>query len=260
MRIHEALPTIPERLHRLIAGHEAVEVHLGCTESRVFRVGDVYYLRAMTSGSDEPLREDNRILTWLNRFVPTPEVAHFEEADGTEYLLMTRIPGRPACELDADARATAIAYGEALRQWHHALDPAACPFVRTLDTQLRRAASRVEAGRVDPESFDAERSHLSPSDVLAALVRERPRRAEQRVVAHGDYSMPNVLFDEHLRVTGYVDVGRCGVADAHQDLAIGSRSLARNLGDAHVPTFFRAYGADPDPELIAYYRGLDELF
>jgi hypothetical protein len=41
--------------------------------SRVFRVGDRFYLKVLPSGSDEPLLRDAEILAWLSAKVPHRE-------------------------------------------------------------------------------------------------------------------------------------------------------------------------------------------
>ena len=69
-------------------------------------------------------------------------------------------------------------------------------------------------------------------------------------------------------VSGFVDVGHCGLGDGWQDLALGLRSLQHNLkarlgADAFAAvsaSFFDCLGLTPDHEKIKYYILLDELF
>lgn len=82
---------------------------------------------------------------------------------------------------------------------------------------------------------------------------------DRLVVCHGDACAPNTLLDDAGRVAGYVDLGSLGVADRWADLAVGSWSLDWNYGAGYQPTFFRAYGIEPDPRRIAYYRLLWDL-
>ncbi len=86
-------------------------------------------------------------------------------------------------------------------------------------------------------------------------------------MCHGDACRPNVLVDPATyRVTGIIDVGRLGVADAHQDLALVTRSLEapinRAFGRDHAAAFLASHPrADRvDPERIGFYRLLDEFF
>ena len=62
-------------------------------------------------------------------------------------------------------------------------------------------------------------------------------------------------------VSGIVDWSWAGVGDPYDDLAIVTRSIARNFGAELVPRFFDAYGIEvPDEERLAFYRLVSELF
>jgi kanamycin kinase len=58
---------------------------------------------------------------------------------------------------------------------------------------------------------------------------------------------------------GHVDLGSLGVADRWADIAVATWSLNWNFTSSHEPVFYAAYGIDPDPERIAYYRLLWDL-
>ncbi|HEY7816158.1 MAG TPA: phosphotransferase, partial [Nakamurella sp.] len=87
---------------------------------------------------------------------------------------------------------------------------------------------------------------------------------EDPVVCHGDLCLPNVLADAHTgRITGVIDLGRLGVADRHQDLALATRSLGPanpQFGPDAAQVFLTAYGLPVEPALLAFYRLLDEFF
>ena len=79
------------------------------------------------------------------------------------------------------------------------------------------------------------------------------------VVTHGDFSVGNILL-ENGRVTGCIDVGRAGVADPYQDLAILWHNLEEFGSDLQVH-LFRSYGiAEPDARKIQFHLCLDEFF
>ena len=89
-------------------------------------------------------------------------------------------------------------------------------------------------------------------------MRLRPARFG-RVVTHGDFSPGNVLVVDDA-VTGCIDVGRVGLADPYQDLAIlwaNLEELGAGLGDRVL----HAYGiASPDRDRLAFHLCLDEIF
>jgi aminoglycoside 3'-phosphotransferase-1 len=69
-----------------------------------------------------------------------------------------------------------------------------------------------------------------------------------------------VLIDATGVVTGCIDVGRLGVADRYQDIAILWQNL-REFGDDAAARFLAGYGiAALDGERLEFHRCLDELF
>jgi aminoglycoside phosphotransferase len=63
------------------------------------------------------------------------------------------------------------------------------------------------------------------------------------VLTHGDACLPNFLFSDG-RLTGVVDVGKCGLYDPAFDLATAVWSVQHNLGPGHARAFLDAYGID----------------
>ena len=118
---------------------------------------------------------------------------------------------------------------------------------------------RIVSGLVDESDFDEERRGMTAREVLNEI-KVAAHFEEDLVVTHGDYCMPNVLFGEDLDLSGFIDVGRSGVADWHSDLALATRSIVQNLGRPFVEPFHRRYGKRPDINRINFYLMLDDLF
>ncbi|HHV41510.1 MAG TPA: phosphotransferase [Clostridiaceae bacterium] len=93
-------------------------------------------------------------------------------------------------------------------------------------------------------------------------IRTRPLD-EDLVFTHGDYCLPNIVVSND-NLSGFIDLGRAGVADRHQDLALAARSLRHNMGSQGsglTSLFFHEYGIRHiDSQKIHYYILLDELF
>lgn len=188
-------------------------------------------------------------LNWLReRGIRLPEVVAF---DGDVLVLADAGASSSAARTGAGV---GTAMGELLRRLH-SIPVAECPFDGRLDVVLTQARRQVVEGLVDLDDFEEENRDLTPSDVLARLLAERPDH-EDLVVAHGDFTPPNVLDGAIL-----LDVGALGVADRYRDLALAVRDLREDFGADEVSAFFAAYGlTEPDHRRLDYYRLLDELF
>ncbi|EEQ96518.1 Aminoglycoside 3'-phosphotransferase [Brucella intermedia LMG 3301] len=99
----------------------------------------------------------------------------------------------------------------------------------------------------------------TPQGVFEELLRLKPQ-SEDIVVTHGDACLPNFIADKDA-FTGFIDCGRLGLADRHQDLALACWSIRYNLGEEWVAPFLATYGGPAIEEAkISYYRLLDEFF
>ena len=217
------------------------------------------------AGNARELRAEAERSEWLaSQGFPAPRVIELGRVDGADHLVTTAIPGRTLADpWPVDARPQLIANLADLSRRLHAIPPDSCPYRRDLAVLVPAAAAAVAAGTVDEDDFDSDRAGRSAGDVLHEILRTRPS-AEDLVVCHGDLCLPNVLADPDTgRITGVVDLGRLGLADRHQDLALATRSLGPvndQYGPAAAVAFLDRYGIAADPELIEFYRLLDELF
>lgn len=251
---------LPPELERLTSGRAWHENHVGEAGARVFRIEGLGYLKFGTDRIAVDISAEQARLDWLQGRVPCPAILHYE-ADATRaWLLTSEMPGRMTEEvLDADpdlAPRLAVELAAFLRRLH-ALPVGDCPFDATHPERLSAARQNIDAGLVDEDDFDPEREGWSAEQVWDALQAELPARFE-RVVTHGDFSLGNIFVDDDLRVTGIIDLGRLGVADPYQDLAI----LWNCLEDyGHGAALFAAYGvAEPDESRLRFHLMLDELF
>ncbi len=262
---------LPAELAALLAGGSVEPAPLAGHRSTVRRVhwpdGRVrYWKHAPRSGPGEGaelLDAEAQRLRWLQGHLPVPEVvAHLTDPDdGSVHLVTTGLPGRPAtaAHLAGDVLAHLAAIGRGLRRVHE-LPIDSCPFRTGLDERLALAAERLELGLVDPATFEPAYARYTPERLYELLAAARPDGEEDLVVVHGDPSLPNLLLDT-AGVCGYVDLGRCGVADRHLDLAICARSIARNIDREALGPFLAAYGPEsPSLARIDFYVLLDEFF
>ena len=150
------------------------------------------------------------------------------------------------------------------------VDISGCPKYGNLDDVLKEARYRVENNLVDitdaePETY-GENGFENPTALIEWLENNKP--VYEPVLSHGDFSLPNI-FIEDGNISGFIDVGRTGVGDKWNDIAICYRSLKHNFdgtyGGKIYPDFdpdmlFVALGIEPNWEKINFFLLLDELF
>ncbi len=220
-----------------------------------------------------PITTENRnalkMLGWLQGRLPVPKILYQEDRDGINYLLMSRVAGRMACDplLMADSLQLTRLLAKALQTlWK--VDITGCPSRQFLEHKLSLAAQFVEAGECDMEDAEPDTygpgSFRDPEHLLSWLVDNKPE--ETPVLSHGDFCLPNVFFRDG-QVSGYIDLDHCGISDPYQDIALCYRSLSHNFNGkyGHFPGYdpkmlFEALGMEPDMDRIRYYILLDELF
>ncbi|WP_231512451.1 APH(3') family aminoglycoside O-phosphotransferase [Paucibacter sp. KBW04] len=220
------------------------------------------YLKQGRGEVAEALFDEAARLRWLGQALPTNQLLGFEWDGEEAWLLSAAVPGRSAYECLRQRPEQAAEIAQALGAFLarlHALPIEACAFNAQLPIRLAQARRRLEAGLVDAQDFDADRAGQTAEQVWLQLQALLPMQTEL-VLTHGDYSLDNILLDEAGEVSGVIDLGRLGVADRYQDLAIAWNCL-QEFGSAAQQAFVSAYGIpSPDPHKIALHLCLDEFF
>jgi aminoglycoside 3'-phosphotransferase-1 len=258
---------VPAGMAGDVAGYSWARNLVGESGGRVFRLfGRVgapdLYLKQGRGAVAGAIADEAARLSWLSGRVAVPAVRRFLVADDGAWLLMTAVPGVTAWQLlegaDAAGRGAIVdALADFLRGLH-AIPVGDCPFASGHEGRMAQARARIAAGLVDAADFDAERQGWTAEQVWDALCALLPMSIEP-VVTHGDYSLDNILLVDGA-VAGCIDVGRAGVADRYQDLAILWNCLGE-YGAALQARFLRRYGVvGVDGDRLAFHLLLDELF
>ncbi len=253
-------PELPLPLRRVLPAARWEAVTHGKSGAQVWSSRRFVLKVEARQGLARPLHAELLRLRWLAGRLPVPEVMGYEVTPDDEYLAVTRLPGVPLDHPDAlvhPLRVTEL-LARALRELH-ALPVRDCPFNASLAITLRQATERLEAGQIDESDFDDERQGWTAVQVMTELLRTRPAH-EDLVVTHGDPYLSNLLLGgEYL--SGFIDVGRLGLADRHADLALAYRSLKHTIGPEMAEHFLDVYGRGlVNAGKLEYYALLDELF
>jgi len=257
---------LPASLTDGVQGYQWARDRAGQSGGAVYRLygradaPDLFLKHGRGAAADDVTDEMVR-LRWLADYIPVPAVVHFVRTREEAWLLMTKMPGKTAFQIlaaDCDAGAEIVdALAEFLRRLH-AIPIDACPFNSGHAFRLGRARARIDAGVIDVDDFDPERAGWTAEKVWRAAHALLPFPPDP-VVTHGDFSLDNLLIREG-RVSGCIDVGRAGIADRYQDLAILWNGLCE-FGDPLSARLFDRYHIDtPDERKLRFHLLLDELF
>ena len=171
------------------------------------------------------------------------EVVYYSAGE-TELLVTKKVRGSDLTSqiyLDEPKRMAAL-MGEHLRALHER-EAASCPIKHRTQDYLSTFAEGYRIKRFDPSYID-KRLGLSDMESAIRYVEAGKSTLEENVLLHGDFCLPNIIFDD-FRLSGYIDLGGAGIGDRHIDLFWGAWTLNFNLHtEKYRDTFFDAYGRD----------------
>lgn len=250
----------PKEIERYIRNKELKQETIGCSGSSVFSFtykDKTLYLKMQKT--NEEFTHEQDIVRWLESRLPVPKIIVQCQENGYDYLLMTKVRGEMSCSSEylknPEELVRLLADGIKILQEVEISD---CKFECTIDNKLRRAKKLVDNKEVCMVDWEERTPFNSPEELYEYLALNKPK--EELVFSHGDYCLPNI-FLEGGEITGFIDLGRAGIADKWQDIALAIRSIEFNLkSDKYADLFFRCLGIEPDYEKIKYYILLDELF
>lgn len=221
-------------------------------------IGRTLFLKVRAAEERPSLFDEAARLRWARPYLPVPSVVASGTEVGVDWLLLEALPGRDATAPALKARPEWLVplLARGLRRFHDA-PVEQCPFRLTVGDALATVRARIANGQAEHADLHREFRHLSLDEALATLEQLAPED-EDLVVCHGDYCFPNVLVEGEA-VSGFLDLGELAVADRWWDVAVGSWSTTRNIGPGWETLFLDAYGLEPDPVRMTFYRLLYDL-
>jgi kanamycin kinase len=231
---------VPDRVRELADGAPLEPVWENAIGGVTFRATDARGIRYIKHGprnAETSMAAEAERMRWASAYTPVPQVLAEGSDDTHEWLVTAGLPGRSAVDPRWTAEpATAVrAIGRGLRALHDSLPVADCPFDWGVPARVVNAAGR--------------------GIHLPAAVHEQPP-VDRLVVCHGDACAPNTLIGEDGEWVAHVDLGALGVADRWADIAVAAMSTEWNYGPGWQEALVEAYGVEPDPVRMAFYRDL----
>lgn len=259
---------LPQELKSMIQNQAYSVDNVGMSDSKVLIFEDkVLKIQPETVET----QTEHVMMNWLAGQLPVPQILFHAVEDGISYLLMSKIDGKMSCDeeyIQDSKRLTGILAESLKRLWQ--VDISDCPVRWDLQHKLPVARKAVDTGVVDMENAEPETygegGFQDPAELMDWLYANQP--GEDLVLSHGDFCLPNIFLKKN-GLSGFIDLGRMGVADRWQDIALCYRSLKHNYSGKYSgktyggydPDFlFEALDMDPDWQKINYYILLDELF
>lgn len=249
-------------LQDFIKGAELQQIGIGCSGDRVVKItknDGVYFLKY----SDNPnIKLEYTKLKWLQGRLLVPQIVSYEEQNGGYYLLTRSLNGEMVCSkkyMQNWKPGLEVIQQAFTEIWK--VDIKDCPFDAGLDYKLNHIKYKLDnnlitAEDVRPEFLD---KYGSISGMYKYLVANRP--SEQLCFSHGDTSLPNI-FGKGNKLTGFIDVSDCGIADIWYDIAVTAKSIKRNYNAEAVKLFYDAIQnkiGKIKHDIIEYYITLVEL-
>ncbi len=237
----------------------------------VLRCGDgARYAKLVAAEHITDLEQERDRVEWLHhQGIPSPRVLDWSSSDIGACLITSAITGVSAASLPPGALAEAWeAISRTVQHLHH-LPVDRCPFTRSLTEMMNTAYDVVARGMVNPAFLPVDQQQTPPETLLARLTPQLEHKTAQEaadaVVCHGDLCLPNIILDPATwEVTGFIDLGRLGIADPYADIALLLANARETWLDENMATnadekFARTYGIDLDRDRQQFYLHLDPL-
>ncbi len=259
---------LPQSIKNLIGQENYSVDNIGKSNSTVILFKDKVL---KVQDINEEAENEHNMMLWLGDKLLVPKVLGIERQNGKSFLLMTKVPGVMSCadEYMKNPELLTSILAEALKMlWR--VDISNCPYKCTLDRKLQMARFAVEHSLVniddaEPDTY-GEKGFKNPEQLLEWLIANKP--VEELVLSHGDFCLPNIFILDG-NISGFIDLGKTGISDKWQDIALCYRSLLHNFDGSYTGTAYEGFnpdslfeklGIEPDWDKIRYYILLDELF
>lgn len=259
---------LPKKIKEYIYNKSYIQDSVGMSSAGVFLFDDMV-LKIQEYGYES--KNEATMLKWLNGKLPVPNIIEHICENECSYILMSRCQEKMACDpyyMSQPKRQIELLADALNILW--SVDISDCPCKWPLQRRLDLAEENVIHNRVEmddpqPDTFGPN-AFRDPEHLLGWLKENQPE--QRQCLSHGDFCLPNIFLSDN-KITGMIDLGKSGVADPWQDIALCYRSLNNNYigayGGSIYPGYgnrmlFDALGIQPDWERIRYYILLDELF
>ncbi|MDF2588521.1 MAG: aminoglycoside 3-phosphotransferase [Anaerocolumna sp.] len=250
---------LPKDLENILEGMECILDDEGKSKAQVTKYYDsniVYYLKIEQVNSE--VEREIGLYQWLKDKLPIPTIVYQAIVKDISYILMEKVKGEmlESVHYKNNPELLVRLAAEGIKKLQ-SVDISDCIYDSRIDSKLLKTRKFIDDGvasSIDESIYTEGMSTVE--DVYKYLVEHKPK--EELVFTHGDYCFNN-YFTDGMDITGYIDMGRGGVGDKYQDIALCVRKLS-DYDSKYIDLLFELLEMEPDYEKIKYYILLDELF
>lgn len=249
----------PKEIEELVSNMKCIKDSEGMSKAQVYRLFDsekTYYLK-VERRSDETIREHS-MYKWLKGKLPLPEIIQESFENGIDYLLIEKAKGsmlESECYRNNPQQLVKLAAEGLNLLWGVPISE--CTFDASIESKLKKAKERIDNGmKISIDKNIYTDGFYNEQDVYEYLIKNIP--VEDKVLTHGDYCFNN-YFACNNHISGFIDMGRGGIGERYQDIALCVRELM-DYEKSYTELLFSYLNIKPDYEKIRYYILLDELF
>lgn len=242
-----------EKLKDMIDIKSLKEINMGRSVCRVFEgklkgENKKVILKVQILPSRNSLKEEYEKIMWMQGKINCPKVFYWNEIGTTKYLLMEFKEGLPSFKYSNIGHRL----GEELRKIH-SINIENCPFKNNdVEVLLENCLNKID-------SIYPEIKNTYPNENKEEIVRFLKKyKPTDKVLIHGDYSMPNILIDSN-GVYSFIDMGDISVSTKYFDLYYFMRSLKINKKIDYFDQFKEGYGlTDIDENSLKWMDIIDK--
>ena len=226
-----------QELLKLIDESSIEKNTIGFSASDVFilklKNGEEAVLKTQTLSSRNNLKDEYERIKWLQEKANVPKIYYYKEVNNTKYLLMEKKNGLPIYKTNDFG----YKIGKILKDFHN-IDIKDCPFIQnSIEELYNKTINNIDI--ILPQ-IKEDYPDMSKEDIILFLKENIP---QDKVLVHGDYSLPNILIDEQNTIS-LIDLGEVSISSKYFDFFYLKKSLIRNKKIEELDSILNGYGID----------------
>jgi len=251
------ISTYPAEMQPLLTGAKLYDSSCSPVAKVIFIDKDGgYFLKSMPKGLLE--RQATMTRYFHSKGLSSKVIAYISDAQ--DWLLTEKIngdDGTAAKYLEQPERLVDT-FAEMLSKLHSS-DFSDCPVQNHTELYLAKAVYNLQNDLYDKSDFPDSFGYKNAEEAWA-VVEKHGHLLQCNTLLHGDYCLPNIMFD-NWQFSGFIDLDGGGVGDRHVDIFWGLWTLVYNLKtDKYRSRFIDAYGRSSVDEDMLKIVGAVEVF